>query len=124
MKSCDEKISADRKYVAVSIKHSPHRRWFGRPLVLWGYHTADSEKRCFSDYTIFLDEAERYAVNDFAEHWYDAEVVRRKPVETITINFMRDYTFYDTVLVSAESYRAYCQMCEIPTQRSRALDEE
>ncbi len=37
----------ERKYLAISIKHTEHGWKFGKPCVLWGYkRTADDEKRC------------------------------------------------------------------------------
>ena len=107
-------MSDERKYVAVSIKHSEYKWKFGDSLVLWGWHqTEDNEERCFSAYTTFLSKAERYAVGDFRKHGYGSEIYDENPVK-ICVDFCKKYRKFDTVLVDAEKYRQYCELCEIP----------
>lgn len=45
----------NRKYIAISIKHTEYRWKYGKPCTLWGCcRTADDEKRCFSGYTLIF----------------------------------------------------------------------
>lgn len=100
-------ISPDRKYVAVSIKHSEYGWKIGKPLTLWGYHiTQDDEPRCFAGYTEVLEKAERYAIDDFRKHGYFPDTVRPEPVK-FSADFCKRWREYDTVLMLAEDYAAY-----------------
>lgn len=103
----------DRRYVAISIKHTMHGWKFGMPCVLWGHkQTADNEKRCFSGYTTHLSQAERYAIGEFEEHGYSADTVKPEPVP-MSLAFCKRWKDYDTVLVDAEEYAAYCKFSKI-----------
>lgn len=107
-------ITTDRRYVAISIKHTAYRWKFGMPCVLWGYHrTADDEKRCFGGYTTYPSRAERYAIGDFKEHGYGSDVVNPDPVP-MEIDLCKKWKKYDTVLVDAELYESYCRICNLP----------
>ena len=98
----------DRKYVAISVKHTEYKWRYGMPCWLWGYkQTADYEKRCFAGYTNYLDKAERYALGEFREHGYGDYIKDDAPVP-LTIDFCKKWKKYDTVLVDEEVYRAYC----------------
>lgn len=102
-------MNPERKYVAVSIKHSEYKWKFGMPLVLWGYHiTKDDDKRCFGGYTTYLDHAERYCLGDFARNGYTPDVVKDDEPVPLEINFCKKWKKYDTVLVDAERYYHYC----------------
>lgn len=113
-------MNGDRRYIAVSIKHSEYRWKFGDPLVMWGYHrTADDEERCFADYTIYPDKAERYALGDFTAHGYNqygAEIVKEdKPVK-IEYGFCRKWKEWDTVLVDEEDIYTYYRAASLPME--------
>lgn len=108
-------MNADRKYVAISIKHTEYRWKFGMPCTLWGWkQTADEEPRCFSDYTLYWAKAERYALGDFKRHGYGVDIKDDEPVP-MSINLCKKWRNYDTVLVDAEQYYHYCKMSGIPT---------
>ena len=112
-------MNSERKYVAVSIKHTEYRWKFGKPLVLWGWHqTPDDAPRCFSDYTEYLDKAERYALGDFAAHGYGDDILDSESVP-LGPNFCKFYKKYDTVLVEADIVRAYYQLCGLSTKPPR-----
>lgn len=109
-------MNSDRKYVAISIKHTEYRWKFGMPCALWGWkQTEDDEPRCFAGYTLYLSKAEKYTVNDFAKHGYLTDIVKSEPVK-MTIDFCKKWRKYDTVLVDAEEYAAYCKLCGLQTE--------
>ena len=96
-----------RKYLAVSIKHSKwngNRKWrFGDPLTLWGCgRTKDGEQRSFSHYTIEPWKAELYALGDFTAHgyndWGGVDIKDDEPVK-MCADLVRRYDKYDSVLV-------------------------
>ena len=62
----------ERKYLAISIKHTEYGWKFGKPCVLWGYkQTKDDEKRCFADYTQYPEKAEMlYSFRDDEGAWH------------------------------------------------------
>ena len=105
----------DRKYIAISIKHTEYQWKYGKPCTLWGCcRTADDEKRCFSGYTFFLSRAELYSPEDFREHGYDASIVKPEPVH-MSADLCKRWKKYDTVLVDEAEYRAYCEQNYIGT---------
>lgn len=109
-------MNAERKYVAVSIKHTEFKWKFGMPCVLWGWHqTEDDQPRCFADYTVILEKAERYALGDFTKHGF-LYIKDDEPV-SLCINFCKKYKKYDTVLVEAEQYYHYAKMCGLPVKK-------
>ena len=107
-------INEDRKYVAISIKHTYGRGWkFGKPCVLWGYHqTDDDELRCFTGYTYYLSKAERYALGDFTKHGYD--IIKDDVSVELSENICKLYKNYDSVLVEYNQYKAYCELFRLP----------
>ena len=58
----------DRKYIAVSIKHSEYS---GYPVLLGRHRSKDNEKRCFSGYTDSIEKAELYSLDDFRQKYGD-----------------------------------------------------
>ena len=100
----------ERKYFAISIKHSEYRWKFGEPCVLWGCkRTDDNESRCFSGYTKDIHSAELYSINEFINK-YGAEICNSYPVKMVR-NLMEAYKKYDTVLMDKDVYETYYNMC-------------
>lgn len=111
---------ADRKYVAVSVKHTDHGWNFGMPMVLWGRkRTADNEKRCFSGYTTYLNNAELYALGDFKKEGYWQDWIKDDAPLKLCVGFCKKYKEYDTVLVEAEQYESYCKAADLPVSPSK-----
>lgn len=109
----------ERNLVAISIKHTNYKWKFGMPCVLWGERrTADDEKRSYSGYTIFANNAELYSLQDWAnsgyQHWSWMKV--DEPVK-LCIDFCKKYKKYDTVLVTLDDYMKYCDFACIPVAR-------
>lgn len=103
-------MNAERKYVAISIKHTEYKWKFGMPCTLWGWHcTEDDETRCFAGYTIYLEKAERYAIGEMRKHGYGTEIKDDEAVP-MSIDLCKKWKAYDTVLVDAEQYYHYCMM--------------
>lgn len=103
-------MSEDRKYIAVSIKHTEYKWKFGMPCVLWGWKlTADDEPRCFAGYTESLSKAERYALGEFTKNGYAGIVKDDAPV-LLSVDFCKKWKKYDSVLVEAEMYYHYCKI--------------
>lgn len=110
-------MNAERKYVAVSIKHTMYKWKFGDPCVLWGWHqTEDDNPRCFGGYTVYLSKAERYAPGDFTAHGYDDDNIKDDEPVPMCPDFCKRYKRYDTVLVDAEMYFHYCLLCGLPIE--------
>ncbi len=87
---------SERKYIAVSMKHSTKNCF-----MLWGYkRTLDQEDRCFSNYTAILDKCELYSEEEFFSHYKRYPVIDEK-ITSITA-FWKQYKEYDTVLVSLD----------------------
>jgi hypothetical protein len=114
-----------RNLVAVSVKHSEYsfgKKWkFGMRLVLWGeYRTDDNQPRSFAGYTWYLDNAERYSLQDWADSSYHNGSIMKidEPVK-LDINFWKNYKKYDTVLVLEEDLRRYCEMACLSTSRPK-----
>ncbi len=106
---------SDRKYVAISIKHTEYKWRFGQPCTLWGYkRTKDDEERCFGGYTEVLDDAELYTLDDMSYHGYDDTICRKEPVKMCR-DLCKKYKRYDTVLMLESDYRAYCEISGICT---------
>lgn len=101
----------ERKYLAVSIKHTEWRWNFGKPCVLWGWkHTKDDEKRCFADYTQYPNKAEVYSLQDWWDSGYGDIIKMDEPVH-MEIGFCKKWKKYDTVLVEKQEYIEYCKAC-------------
>ena len=61
-------VNPERKYLAVSIKHSLPSRGYQmtRPLVLWGRRTEDyATRRSFGGYTTDPEKAELYTIPEW-----------------------------------------------------------
>lgn len=106
---------SERKYVAISIKHTIYRWKFGKPCTLWGYRrTSDNEPRCFGGYTERLSDAELYTFDDMKNHGYDGTICRQEPVK-MSYDFCTRWRRYDTVLMHIDEYRNYCKAVGIDT---------
>lgn len=105
----------NRKYVAISVKHTAYRWKYGMPCTLWGWHrTKDDEKRCFSDYTMYLDKAELYSIQEFVDK-YGSDIIKPEPVP-MSVDLCKRWKKYDTVLVLESDYRRYCENNFLATQ--------
>lgn len=97
-------MERNRRYLAVSIKHST-----GTRFTLWGWErTEDNQKRCFSGYlgTMDYDKCELYSLKDFQEHYGNGIVKCDCPVK-MTLDLVKKWDEYDTVLVDYEEYKAF-----------------
>lgn len=95
----------NRKYVAVSIKHSQHDR--SKLPVLWGYkRTQDNEKRCFADYTTDIDKCELYSLDDF-RNTYGNGYIKCDEAVPMQFDYVKRYKKYDTVLVDESEMRMF-----------------
>lgn len=94
------KISLERAYVALSIKHSEYRG-----ATFWGSGgpTDDSDKRCYAGYTPWLEEAERYSLQEFRDK-YGESLFLYEPVEA-AYGMVARYKQYDTVFLTVEEAR-------------------
>lgn len=110
----------ERKYVAVSIKHTVYKWRYGAPLVLWGSkRTKDDEKRCFSGYTMYPNNAELYSLKDWHESGYGSTIIKMdKPVH-LEIGFCKKWKDYDTVLVLLDEYINYCKCACLALDRPK-----
>lgn len=105
----------ERKYVAISIKHTAYRWTYGVPCTLWGWkRTADEEKRCFSGYTMYVSKAELYSVEEFIEK-YGSNSMKPEPVP-MTPDLCKRWKNYDSVLVLESDYLKYCHQNYIATE--------
>ena len=108
----------ERKYVAVSIKHSAYKWRYGNPLCLWGHRTKDDEKRCFAGYTMYPNNAEVYSLKDWHESGYGSIIKMDEPVH-LEIGFCKKWKNYDTVLVEFEEYITYCKLNYLALDRPK-----
>ena len=105
----------ERKYVAISIKHTAYRWKYGVPCTLWGWkRTADEEKRCFSGYTMYVSKAELYSIQEFIEK-YGSNIIKPEPVP-MSADLCKRWKNYDTVLVLERDYIKYCWQNYIATE--------
>ena len=108
----------ERNLVAVSIKHTEWRWKFGKPCVLWGRRTKDEEKRSFSGYTQYPNNAEIYSLEDWKNSGYtNCSCMKLDEPVHMCINFFKKYKQYDTVLVPLEEYIGYCKCACLPLDR-------
>lgn len=106
----------ERKYIAISIKHSmggqlknPSEPKDGK-YTLWGKRrTADNEERCFGGYTDDIDKCELYSLNDFLKQYGNSFIKCDEPVP-INIHLCRKYKKFDTVLIDIEEYKQYLKI--------------
>ena len=97
---------AERKYLAISIKHTEYKWKFGNECVLWGARrTKDDEERCFGGYTNCPSMAELYSVEEFINQ-YGSSICCPEPVKMCR-NFCKKYEKYDTVLMLESDYMTY-----------------
>lgn len=110
----------ERKYVAVSIKHSTPRRRYSmtEPLVLWSYRrTEDSEPRSFAGYTCDPENAELYTQQEWEAHFgKNLDWIKTTPVP-MSLHLLRDYKDFDSVIVPIEDYMSYYRLV-CPEERS------
>lgn len=116
------KKMTDRKYVAISIKHTAYLWKYGMPCILWGWkRTADEEKRCFSGYTMYVSKAELYSVSEFIDK-YGSVYMKDEPVP-MTPDLCKRWKHYDSVLALESDYRRYCVQNFLATEPPKR-DEE
>lgn len=99
----------ERKYVAVSIKHSAYKWRYGAPMCLWGHRTKDDEERSFGGYTMYPNSAELYSLKDWHESGYPADNIKYDEPVHIGSDFCKRWKNYDTVLVPLDEYITYCK---------------
>lgn len=107
---------SDRKYLALSVKHTEYKWKFGMPCWLWGKRTADNEPRSFAGYTMFPEEAELYTLEEFADK-YRCEWMKTDAPVRLEIGFCKKYKKFDTVMVDYDDYITYCKAANLPTRR-------
>jgi len=105
----------DRKYIAISIKHSD-----GCRFTLWGWErTKNEQKRCFSGYVGMLDydKCEIYSLEDFREE-YGHGVIKCDEAVSMTKKLISLWEEFDTVLVEYSDYMRFLQQsgCRIKGQ--------
>lgn len=110
----------ERKYLAISIKHTEYKWKFGMPCILWGHRTKDDEKRSFGGYTQYPNNAELYSLQDWADSWYSkAEWMKVDRPMHMEIGFCKKHKYYDTVLVPYDEYIEYCKCANLPLDRPK-----
>jgi len=93
----------ERKYVAVSVKHSTNNKWY-----YWGSRTKDEERRSFSGYTVQIDACELYSLEDWAESVYVcAPWMKIDEAVEPTQRLKQKYRKYDTVLMDINVLRKF-----------------
>ena len=109
----------ERKYFAISIKHTDKKWKFGKPLWLWGRkRTEDNEERCFSGYTEYPNRAELYSLQDWKDSGYWQPWMKIDEAVKMEIGFRKKYKEFDTVLVLADDYINYCKSANLPLSAS------
>lgn len=109
---------SERNLVAVSIKHTEYKWKFGMPCWLWGRRTKDDEKRSFSGYTQYPNNAELYSLEDWENSGYtNGDIMKLDEPVKLCIDFCKKYKKYDTVLVPLEQYIAYCMCADLPLEK-------
>ena len=105
----------ERKYLAVSIKHTEYKWKLGKPCWLWGHRTKDDEERSFGGYTQYPNNAEVYSLQDWANSAYtNSDWMKIDAPVHLSIDFCKKYKQYDTVLVPLEEYIMYCKVLDLP----------
>ena len=113
---------SERNLVAVSIKHSEFRWKFGMPCWLWGERTKANSPRSFTGYTTYPNDAEVYALDDFANKYSDCPWIKFDRPVSMCMDFCKKYKEYDTVLVPLDQYIKYCESADLPLSRPRRID--
>lgn len=105
-------VNPERKYLAVSIKHSlpgtGRACVMSKPLVLWGERTPDdAPSRSFGGYTCKPEKAELYTQKEWAD--YVGKDVDWLSVDVFKVNsrLLRECKKFDSVLVEYEDYMNY-----------------
>ena len=115
----------ERKYLAISIKHTEYKWKFGMPCVLWGHRTKDDEKRSFAGYTQYPNNAELYSLQDWADSGYSrSEWMKVDEPAHMEIGFCKKWKKYDTVLVQYDEYIGYCKIACLPIDRPKEEDKD
>jgi len=115
---------SERRFLAISVKHSEYRWKFGMPLTLWGWHrTADDEPRCYADYTQYPNRAELYSMTEFEKQYgnYFNLYKYDEPVH-ISPDFCKKYRKFDTVFIDIDEYIGYCKCACLPLDKSKEGD--
>lgn len=100
----------ERNLLAVSIKHTEYKWKFGMPCVLWGRRTQDGEKRSFSGYTLYPNNAEMYSLKDWQKSGYgNGGICKVEEPVKMEIGFCKKWRKFDTVLVRYDDYINYCR---------------
>lgn len=111
---------SERKYLAISVKHTEYKWKFGMPCVLWGHKTEDDQKRSFGGYTQYPNHAEVYSLEDWAKSSYaGADYMKLDEPVHMEINFCKKYKKLDTVLVPKDEYIGYCMMSNLPLDKPK-----
>lgn len=113
---------SERNLVAISIKHSAYRWKFGMPCWLWGERTEAHSQRSFTGYTAYPNEAELYALEDFASKYPGCPWIKTDCPVQMSIDFCKKFKEYDTVLVPLEQYIKYCECAGLPLSRPRRIN--
>jgi hypothetical protein len=97
---------SERRYIAISIKHSEYER--SKRPVLWGGdgRSADDAERCFGGYTCNIDKAELYSLTDFRNTYGNGHIKCDEPVK-MCFDFVKRYKKWDTVLVDENELRQF-----------------
>ena len=112
---------SERKYIAISIKHTAYKWKYGMPCTLWGWKkTADDEKRLYGGYTMYLSKAELYDGQDIVER-YGEKIVKPEPVP-MTPDLCKRWKNFDTVLVLESDYLRYCYQNYIATEPPKGVE--
>jgi hypothetical protein len=104
-------MNTDRKYIAISIKHSAH----SKSPVLWGSRgkSANGEMRCFSDYTTDINKAELYSIEDFQKAYGKAiDWIKCDEPVKMCFDYVKRYKSHDTVLVDESELRNFLGFCK------------
>ncbi len=109
----------ERKYVAVSIKHSAYKWRYGAPMCLWGHRTKDDEERSFGGYTMYPNNAELYSLKDWHESGYPSDNIKYDEPVHIGMDFCKKWKNYDTVLVEFDEYLTYCKLNYLALDRPK-----
>lgn len=110
-------MDGERKYLAVSIKHTGLKWKFGMPCWLWGNRTKDDEPRSYAGYTQYPENAELYSLEEFWQEYGSCEWIKCDAPVKMEIGFCKKYKKYDTVLVEYGDYLIYCKSANLKTAR-------
>ena len=106
-------LLANRNYLAVNVKALNSSWKYGKAFTLLGHRTHIGEPRSFFGDTMFPDEAELYALDDFNHIKNDFTVYCEKPT-AINLQYPQYLQNYDYFLISYNEYLRYCKNYGIP----------